>query len=198
MAQVAALNRVIQETAQPQRTQEAKPGEPKPPRYNLGLPPQVISGLRSEDEQEFATSMHAVINGIANRLWTDMQEHLAKEVAPAFDQRISAVVNYQKQTEQVYHDFYSAYPHLNNPAVMPVVQNAALAVGQQWTAQGKPIQWNKEFADAVAAMVHKIIPAPQQQVQPQPKPRTYAAQPGSRPASTASPNSEMIDVLSAR
>jgi hypothetical protein len=189
-AQVATLQALIQQNAQPKG--EQKPGGPK---YQLGIPPQVIQGLRSEDEQEFATSMHAVINGIANRLWIDMQDHLAKEVIPQIDQRASAVMQHGTQVHQVHNDFYGEHPNLKNPVLMPLVQNAALQVAQNWTQQGKPIAWNKDFAKDIADLVYSVIPRPQQAQAPAPQPKqnTYVAQPGSRPA--VSSGNPFADVL---
>ena len=190
-AQVATLQALIQQNTQKPQA-EQKPGAPK---YQLGIPPQVIQGLRSEDEQEFAVSMHADINGIANRLWTDMQEHLSKEVIPQIDQRASAVMQHGTQVHQVHNDFYGEHPNLKNPVLMPLVQNAALQVAQTWTQQGKPITWNKDFAKDIADLVYTVIPRPQpqQQPSPQPKPNTFVAQPGSRPA--VSSGNPFADVL---
>lgn len=180
-AQVQALQRAIAES-RPQETQ-ASPEKPQA-KYNLGLPPQLIQGLRSEDEAEFAVAMHAVINGMANRIWNDVQEHLTQAVLPQVDQRVSAVVDQGSQVKTVHDEFYGAYPHLKNPILVPLIQRAALEVGRQWQTQGKQIAWNKDFADQVAQMVHSVVPQPQQQQQQAaPKPRQpFVAGTGSRPA----------------
>jgi hypothetical protein len=190
-AQVVALQKAIQDS-KPQPAQPAS-GEVPKAKYNLGLPAQVIQGLRSEDEQEFSVAMHAVINGIANRLWSDMQEHLSSDVVPQIDQRANAVMQHATQVQQVHTDFYNTFPHLKNPAIMPVVQNAALQVATSWTQQGREIKWGKEFADDVAALVHQIIPQPAAQQQPTPKPKTFTAKPGTRPGMPS--GNEYTDVL---
>lgn len=191
-AQVAALQRAIQEGATPKS--EAKPTT-KEPKYNLGLPPQLIQGLRSEDEQEFATSMHAVINGITNRIWTDVMEHLDKQVLPTIDQRASMVVSQGQTMRQVHDEFYGAYPHLKNPMLQPLVQNAALAVARQWAGEGKAIEWNKDFMEAVGVLVSQVVPNPAAQQTPKPKPKapTFTAGQGTRPAAPA--GNEFAEVL---
>lgn len=198
-AQVAALQKAIQQVQQqPAQGQQQQTQQPEA-KYNLGLPPQVIAGLRSEDEKEFAVSMHAVINGIANRLWTDMQQHIAKEVIPQIDSRAHAVLSQGDQVRQVHSDFYGANPNLKNPMIVPLVQNAALAVGKHWHESGRQIEWNAEFAGQVAELVYQVVPhlRPQQQqqqqapVQQQPKP--FVAGMGSRPP--ASKGNEFAELL---
>lgn len=197
LAQVSALQHAIARSQpQPQAQPQGQP-QGQAPKYNLQLPPQIIKGLRSEDDEEFAVAMHAVMNGIVNKVWNDVQEHLVKEVQPGFDRRIQSAMEHNTQIKRIHDDFYGTYPHLANPAIRPVVQNAAMQVAQAWTMQGRPIQWTKEFADSVAMLVHQIIPAPQQQQQSQPqipgKTPTFTSQPGTRPAAT--PINDFASVL---
>ena len=196
LAQVTALKQVIESTKPQAQPQAQKPDQPTA-KYNLGLPPQLIQGLRSENDEEFAVAMHAVINGIANKVWGDVQDHLTKVVAPQFDQRIKAVTDNSSQSQRVHQEFYGEYPHLNNPHLMPLVQQAALSVAQQWNQQGKPISWNKDFMTAIAEFIHQYIPNPKAQVQQQPaaqpKRQQFTAQPGSRPGGAK--GNEFAEVL---
>ncbi len=183
-----------------QKPQVEKPAEEAPPKYNLALPPQVLSMLRSEDPGEFANGMHTVINGIANKLHMDMQQQMQQVVAGLLQRMPEVVAEHHQATttkEQVATDFFGKYTHLDLPAVKPLIQQIGIQVAQKRAAEGKSIAWSEELRDEIAEAVHVAVPQlrpAQVQQQQQPKPKVpYVAGGGARPAPTE-PN-EFADVL---
>lgn len=178
------------------------PAEPPAPKYNLGLPPQVLGMLRSEDPQEFANGMHTVINGIANKLHNDMQEQL-QQLATGILQRVPDLVQQHHTTtttqEKVASDFYGKYEHLNVPALKPLIQQLGVKVAEARMAKGLSIAWSDELRDELAEAVHTALPqlrpaaAPQPTVAPAAK-APFATGGGSRPAPSSQPN-EFAEVL---
>lgn len=201
--QVAALRSVIEKSSTPQAPKQAegKPAEQPAAKYNLAIPEPLLGALRSEDDKDFGLAMNSIVNGIANRIYQDVKAEMAQQ-AEQLPMKVQEVVhNYtaaQQRTEQVRRDFYGAYPHLNNPMLFPLVQQAAAQVASNWTAQGKPLAWSQEFMGEMAQLIHQVIPVPQQQQQPAPQAPArvqppYQARPGTRPA--AAPPDEFMEML---
>lgn len=140
---------------------EAEPGE-APPKYNLALPPQVVNLLRSEDVGEFQQGMHAVINGISNKIWTDVSAHVDGIVQKLVSERIPAIMEERTTSAttraRVAQDFYTAHENLNNPALKPLIQNVGLQVVQRRQAAGLPIDWSPEVRDEIAETVYTQLP----------------------------------------
>jgi len=200
--QIAALRSVIERgTVQPQVVAPSQQPTQPAPKYNLAIPEPLLTAMRSEDDKDFSLAMNSVVNGIANRIYQDVKAEMSQQ-AEQLPQKVQEVLHNvtlaQQRTEQVRRDFYTAYPHLQNPMLVPLVQQAAMQVAQTWSAQQRPLAWNQEFMNDMAALIHQVIPYPQQQ-QPAPQPPArvqppYSARPGTRPA--AAPASEFMDVLS--
>lgn len=182
----------------------AEPAAPKPPKYELGIPPQVLNALRSEDPAEFAGGMHAVINGIANRIWDDVNTHVQEFVRQSVPAMISSAQDSRSTQEQVATDFYGTHPNLQNPVLKPLIQNVGLQVVQQRQSQGKPIAWNAELRDEIAETIYASLPqlrpaaaqapaAPNGSAAPAPKP-PFASGGGVRPA-PAAPTDEFRELL---
>ena len=144
--------------------------------------------------------MNSIVNGIANRIYQDLKSEMsqqAEQLPMKVQEVLHNVTTAQQRTEQVRRDFYGAYPHLDNPMLYPVVQQAAAQVASHWQSQGKPLAWNQEFMGNMAYLIHQVIPMPQQPQQPAPAPARvqppYSARPGTRPPA-AQPD-EFQDVL---
>lgn len=181
------------------RPAEQPPAGPQAPKYNLALPPQILTALRSEDPTEFAGGMHAVINGIVNKVWNDVNEHLASQFAPQMQQMVQHVVRSQQTTEKVATDFYGKHKTLDLPLMRPVVQQVGAMIAQRRAAQGKSIEWSGELADEIAEEVYLNFPnlrpaaAPQAPAAPgghQPKKQPAAFGGGARPAIPAGKEDE--------
>lgn len=197
--QTAAITTALNKPAEP----AAKTEEP-PPKYNLGLPPEVIGLLRSEDEGEFAKGMHTVINGISNRLWADFQTHIGEVI----QQRVPALLNEQNsartEQEKVATDFYGKYENLRNEALQPLIQSIGLQISNERTATGKSNAWSAEIRDEIAERIFTAIPAlrpaaaPQAQTPPGgtgAKKPPFASGAGARPDATPDASAEFRELL---
>lgn len=134
------------------------PAEPEKPRFNLAIPPQILAGMRSEDPNEFATSMHSVINGIANHLWGEFNKHLETTVQPSYRNMIQEQIQGIQSQQAVAQDFYGKHSSLNAPALKPIVQQAGVAVAQARMAAGKSLAWSEELRDEIAEYIYTSLP----------------------------------------
>ena len=200
--QLAALTQAIRQAIPPAQTQQQPAGEPAP-HYNLGIPPQLLTAMRSEDPVEFGTAMHSVVNGLANKLWTDFQGAVQRELLPQIGQMVQGHLQSLQQQAQVANEFYGKHTALAAPVFRPLVQQAGLAVAQYRAAKGLPLAWGPELADEIAEYVYAQIPQLRQQQQPpaqtQPKTnsRPFTTGQGARPAAAGqkTPADEMRDLL---
>jgi hypothetical protein len=192
-----------QQPPQASQPQQPPPAQPQAPKYNLAIPPQIVDALRSEDPNEFAVGMTAVINGISNRIWQDVQQHLTSEFAPQLLRHVQAQQTESTQLQTISQDFFSAHPNLNNDIIKPMLQQAGAMVIQERQAAGKPTAYTAEVRDAIAERIYAVLPnlrpqpAQGQQQQPQPaKPaqQRFATGVGTRPPAPATQD-EFTDVL---
>lgn len=183
--------------------------EPPLPKYNLALPPQVLGLLQSEDPGEFATGMHAVINGISNKIWTDVETRIV-EFRDKIMQEVPQLFTQQHETittqEKVATDFYAAHPTLNNPMLKQMIQTVGMQVAAIRQAAGKSIEWGPELRDEIAEMVYVSLPqlrptaAPAVPTVPkvpgsQPKKPPFIAGQNSRPGQAPDPTDEFTELL---
>jgi hypothetical protein len=165
----------------------------------------MLTALRSEDPAEFGTAMHSVVNGIANKLWTDWSETVQKELLPQIGQIVQGHIESLRQQAQVSQDFYGKHKTLAAPAVRGMVQQAGVTVAQRRMAAGKPLEWSPELGDEIAEEVYTTLPAlrPAASASPPPPPakpnggKPFATGTGSRPAGTGekTPADEMMELL---
>lgn len=156
----------LRETAQAIRDLVAKTApaaadkpEPTAPKFNLGIPDQLLGALRSEDPAEFKLGMTSVLNGVANHVYNTIQESIQKEFLPAIPQMIERYVENIRQQQAVATDFYGAYPSLANEALKPFVQQVGAHIAQQRAAAGKSLAWGPELRDEIANYIFEQIPA---------------------------------------
>lgn len=177
---------------------------PAAPKFNLGIPPQLIDGLRSDDPKEFALSMNAVVNGIANHLWNTFNQHLESTVQPSYRNMIQEVLQSQQTQAQVAQDFYGKHANLNNPTLRPLIQQAGVEVAQARMAAGKSVAWSEELRDEIAEKIYSVLPAlrpaaagaqpPASPAPGAPKPR-FAAGGGAPPAAPSGGDAFGADLL---
>lgn len=185
-----------------ERPEPAKKDEPAAPRFNLGVPEQLVNAMASDDPRERATALNSVISGVANHVWNAVQEHVQQQLVRVVENIpnvIAAHSSYSKQQEQVSSDFFGKYEMFKGEAFGPILQDAAIKVAQAWQGAGKPIGWNDEFRDAVAENMFTRFPMlkPQQQQQQQPQGETgkrppFATGGGSRQPAAAANEFEAV------
>lgn len=205
--QTEAIKSLVTPAAAP----KAPDATPAPPKFNVGIPPQLLEGLNSEDMQERAVATHALVNGIANLVWNEVTTHLKTELgtlASGIPQMMEAHAA-QRQTQQaIFQDFYSSHQNLAGPQFQPLVLSAAQAVFQDYLGAGRQVSWDAEMRDAIAEKIYSAIPqlrpvagaAPPKPGQPAaPAQRRFMPGGSSRPAAApAGPENEMLAVLAAR
>lgn len=133
----------------------------KPPRFQLGVPEQLVNALASEDPKERGIALNAVISGVANHVWTAVEEMVQSNIArlaEGLPNVIAAHSSYSETQKQVASDFFGTYKMFEDKAFAPVLQHAAMQVAQSWQTAQKPIAWNAEFRDAVAENMFTRFP----------------------------------------
>jgi hypothetical protein len=136
--------------------------EPAPPKFNLGIPPQIVSALASEDSAERGAATHALINGVANAVWREAEQlvqNQVNELVSSFPRVIEAHLNARREQERVYNDFFSTYSQFNNEAFYPLVQAHAVQVINERHAQGRPVTgWDQALRDEIANRLFASFP----------------------------------------
>lgn len=194
--------------AEPGKTSDDRPA---PPKFNLGIPPQLMEAMASEDLQERTLATHALVNGIANAVWNEMTAHLKTELGTlvqGIPQMLEAHTTVQRTQQQVFQDFYGAHANLNKPEFQPLVLAAAQAVFQDLNNAGKEVAWNAEMRDAIAEKIYSAIPQLRPAAAPvktnggnSPAPAAPRFNPGggARPSGgPAGPETDMLAVLGIR
>lgn len=181
----SALERTVQEQAETLRQliQQGRPsdaardepgkGKDTAPKFNLGIPPQILNAIRSDDPTESAAGLHAVINGVANAVWAEserMVQTAIQQLTEGFPRVIEQHSAMRDMQRKVHEDFYGKYPMFKSEAFGPLVQNVGVLVGQEFAQQGKPIQWGDAMRDAIAERLLTMFP--------QMRPAAAAAKPG--------------------
>lgn len=198
--QTAAITTALQRPAE----KPAAATEEAPAKYNLGLPPEVIGLLRSEDEGEFARGMHTVINGISNRIWSDVNAHLDQVIAQRVPAMFTEQTNAQSVQQRVATDFYGKYETLRAPELRPLIQSIGVQVANERAQAGKTNEWSPEIRDAIAEKIFTAIPSlrpPAEQQQQQTPPggtppkRPFATGTGSRPDTAPDASAEFRELL---
>lgn len=206
----SALERTIQEQAQTIReltsrsAADAKPAAPEEtkPRFNLGVPPQMIEAMASEDPKERGMAVQALVNGVANHVWDAVQANFQKEVLPVLTQVVQRELDGRNKVQAIYSDMSSAHPALVKPEVVPLVQNIAAMVGTERHAAGKSLEWSAEFRDEIAERVYSFLPGLRPPAtdpnavdpnKPNGKTPTFSTGGGSRPA--AVPVNEFMEIV---
>ncbi|TXH10402.1 MAG: hypothetical protein E6R03_15510 [Hyphomicrobiaceae bacterium] len=199
--QTAQINQLIAERQAANPTQGQQ--EQTPPRFNLAIPPQVVGMLRSEDDAEFAQGMHAVINGIANKIWTDMETHVGELMQSRVPQIVQGHSEAVQTRQRIADDFYGKYPSLKHPTLQTIVQQAGVQVAQARAQRGGNLGWDESLRDEIAEAVFQLLPqlrqtAPAQTQTPAAAPQRvpqFATGTGSRPATQSDPTQEFRDLL---
>lgn len=202
----ATIRQMLERGQQAPTATPAQPAkaEPEKPKFNLGIPDQILAAIRSEDPKETSLAMHAVVNGVANAVWREAEALVRQNVADliqGFPRVIEAHMAARQTQNEVHTDFYGTYKQFSSPEFVPLVQATALQLINEKHAAGQPVQgWSPEFRDEVANRLFAHFPmlrTPTQQPAAPPAKRSFAtgANGGARPAMEPGPVNEMLAIL---
>jgi hypothetical protein len=178
LRELARINQTLAASQQPRYTIPQQPQAPQKqaPRYNLEIPQQILKAvIHSEDPEERALGLAALINGLANTIYNDVtaEQQTAQQrmvaAIPQMHQRLSVEQNEQQRAAQ---DFFGRFTGLKpTPQMMGFVANEAKALAiEQWNAGNRNLMWNEQFREALGKRVYEAmgfqVPGRQQQ-QPQ-------------------------------
>lgn len=183
---------------------EPAKAEPEKPKFNLGVPDQILNAMNSEDPKERSLAVHAVVNGVANAVWREAENLVRQNITDlvqGFPRVIEAHMAARQTQNEVHTDFYGTYKQFASPEFVPLVQATALQIINEKQAAGQPVSgWSTEFRDEVANRLFAHFPTLKQPPAPpaaQPARRSFAtgANGGARPATEPGPVSEMLAIL---
>jgi len=207
LRELARINETLAAAQQPQYTPPQ--AAPQGPRFNLEIPQQILKAvIHSEDPEERAAGLAALVNGLANTLYNDISAEVRAnqqqmyQALPQVHQRLN-----QEQVEQqrAASDFFGRFTNLQpTPQMMQFVAAEAkqLAV-EQWRAGNRNLQWNDEFREALGYRIHAGLglqfpqraPAPGAQAPRAPKRPQFAAGGDAKGSSANSaPNQEVKEI----
>ena len=164
LRELARINETLAASQQQQYYQQPQGGaqapRPAAPRFNLEIPQQILKAvIHSEDPEERAVGLAALVNGLANTLYNDIssefranQERLYQAL-PQVHQQLN-----QEQVEQqrAASDFFGRFTALRpTRQMMDLVAGEAKALAvEQWRAGNRNLQWNEEFREALGRRIH--------------------------------------------
>jgi hypothetical protein len=202
----ASIRQMLERAPQTAPAAPAAKDEPEAPKFNLGIPDQLLSAMSSEDPKERSLATHALVNGVANAVWRETQNMFREQidqVVAAFPRIIESHIAARTEQQRVFNDFYGTYKQFNGPQWVPLVQAHTVQLMNEMAQQGIQINgWTPEMRDEIANRIFAQFPMLRNQQQPagttpQPRPRSFAtgANGGARPATEAGPVNEMLAVL---
>jgi hypothetical protein len=206
------LARINETLAAAQQPQYAPPQQrATPPRFNLEIPQQILKAvIHSEDPEERAVGLAALVNGLANTLYNDISAEMKAsqqqmyQALPQVHQRLN-----QEQVEQqrAASDFFGRFTNLQpTPPMMQFVAAEAKALAvEQWRAGNRNLQWNDEFREALGWRIHAGLglPFPQRAAPQQPqggasrqpkRPQFAAGGDAKGSSANAAPNQEVKEI----
>ena len=194
----AAMSRLA-DAVRPQPQQQ-----PQAPqlRFNMGIPDELTSALRSEDPGQFKAGVGALVNSLANHIWSNFQQDVQQNLVPAIRQMLESHTSAVSQQESVGRDFYGTYPSLNRPELAPLIQTVGAQLAREAVSMGRSLDWSPQLRDEIASRVFAIVGGIQQPAAPQPSPaprRPFSTGNGTRPTqATATPADDMQAMIFGR
>lgn len=166
LRELARINETLAASQQPRYAPAGGTPATPPPRFNLEIPQQILKAvIHSEDPEERAVGLAALVNGLANTLYNDIssefrqQQERLYQALPQMHQRLS-----QEQVEQqrAAQDFFGTFQNLRpTPQMMQFVAGEAKALAvEQWQAGNRNLQWNQAFRDALGRRIHESLGLP--------------------------------------
>jgi hypothetical protein len=170
-------------------------------RFNMGIPDELTSALRSEDPGQFKAGVGALVNSLANHIWSNFQQDVQQNLVPAIRQMLESHTSAVSQQESVGRDFYGTYPGLNRPELAPLIQTVGAQLAREAVSAGRSLDWSPQLRDEIASRVFTIIGGvqpPQAAAAPAPR-RPFSTGNGTRPTqATATPADDMQAMIFGR
>ena len=180
-SQQAEFSRRQQEAASAQTQQAPQQAPAQGPtqadrKFALQVPDQMVDALRSEDPRLVKSAVEAMVNGAAEMAYrtalTEATEQMRTIASEIYSQQQGTV----SQQQQIFNDFYGAYPELNNPDLRIIVR----AVGEQVAKELGTSTWGPKLRDLIGTRVRQLLgnrveQGQQPQAQPQVQPQTPPA-----------------------
>jgi len=194
----AAIRQSLEARTQPASTDAQRMEQPK---FNLGIPPQLVDAMASEDPKERMQATHALINGVANAVWREadqMVKNSIAELSQGLPRVIEAHMTARNQQQEIYNDFYGKYEMFKSPDFVPLVQATGMQLVQEAQARGEQINgWTPALRDAIAERLFTKFPMLKPTGKPAApaKPKPFSTGSGTRPAAPAGVDGEMMAVL---
>ncbi len=179
LRELARINQTLAESRQQQQyyapPQQGAPRAPAGPRFNLEIPQQILKAvIHSEDPEERATGLAALVNGLANTLYNDISSEFRQQQ----QQLYSALPQVHQQLNQEQHeqqraasDFFGRFTTLRpTRQMMELVAGEAKALAvEQWRAGHRNLQWDENFREALGQRIYAGLglPFPQRGQVPQ-------------------------------
>jgi len=204
----ASIRQMLSRAPQPAAPAKEEPKE-EPPKFNLGIPEQLMNAMSSEDPRERSLATHALVNGVANAVWRETQAFYQEQVAQlvaGFPKVIEAHLAAKEQQKAIHDDFYGTYQQFAGKQWIPLIQAHASQIMNEMAAAGQPIQgWTPEMRDEIANRLFAEFPQLKDWKPPAAKPNGGTAPKkgqfatggggGTRPPAEAGPVNEMLAVL---
>ena len=170
-----ALVPVIGDLADAVRTMRAPPVQTEAPdevpSYLYEIPQPMQQAIYAEDPAMRAKGLQLLVAATARAAHRGLLETVRKEIGSAVsgtESRMQQHIASQQQAQAVHNDFYSRYPQLNNPALVPLVVQVAQRLGTEQKVRSYTPAFGDAIAAAVVAAVQGIAPVAKPVAKPQP------------------------------
>lgn len=162
------------------------------------IPDAVMHGIGSEnlgERKQAVAQLMGISMTIAHRLATKQAvEQVRQEMSRILPSFVGEQIRSYDTAQQVYKDFYGAYPQLSAPHFRPIVMQEAQKLSRQLGVSGWTPQFRDQLGKHVLAMLGQVAPVT---VQPA-APATQTMGPSARPAmanGAYNPGQDMADLL---
>jgi hypothetical protein len=178
LRELARINETL--AASQQYAAQAAYAPPQPtaqsagPRFNLEIPQQILKAvIHSEDPEERAMGLAALVNGLANTLYNDISSEFRasqQQLYSALPQVHQHLTREQSEQQRAASDFFGRFTTLRpTRQMMELVAGEAKALAmEQWRAGHRNLQWDENFREALGQRIHAGLglPFPQRGVAP--------------------------------
>lgn len=121
------------------------------------IPDQVIAGLASENPLERKQALSQTLGIAMHIAHRQTAAHVIQQLRHEFSQVMPTFVREEIQSfrtqQEVYKDFYDAFPALSHPAIRPIVQREAASLAQQLGVRG----WTEDFRNKLGEHVTNVL-----------------------------------------